>query len=534
MTRRPLPVDRLQGLLPGERGLTASEVQERQQRYGLNDIVEVSGNRWLELARDTAMDPMIWFLVGVSLLYGVLGEAIEALTLFAAVVPLVGIDAFLHRRTRASTEGLASRLATRATVIRDGAPVEVAAAEIVPGDLAVVSVAEPFPADGIIVAGAELQVDESVLTGEAYPIRKRPLADVPHDGGEPAVETEYWAFAGTRLLTGRATLRVAFTGPETVYGEIVRSAVSGTRARTPLQTAVAGLVSVLVAAAAVMCLVLAFVRVRQGFGWMDAVVSALTLAVAAIPEEFPVVFTFFLGVGVYRLAKRQALVRRAVSVENIGRVTCICSDKTGTITEGRLHLTHLVPADDMADTRLLTLAAIAARQESNDPLDAAILREAEARGARAGGFEVLETFPFTEDCRRETAIVRAHGPARFFSNRDWVMIALVGSLITVLVVAGYVRSVDAGRNVEHGRAMALAVLTLVSAVVTATLSRLRTWVSRALTGTTVALSLLFIQVPAIATRLHLQPLHLDDWGQIVAGSLITGALVAVCGAFSRD
>lgn len=818
-------MDRLHGLLAGDRGLTAAEVQERQQRFGRNEIVESVGNPWAELTRDTARDPMIWFLVGMSLLYGLLGDVMEALTLFVAVVPVVGIDAFLHRRARASTAGLSSRLAARATAMRDGGAEEVAAVEIVPGDLIVVSATEPFPADGIVLAGADLQVDESVLTGEAYPIRKAPLVAVPHDGGEPAVDAEHWVFAGTRLLTGRATVRVAFAGSDTVYGEIVRSAVSGARTRTPLQAAIASLVSVLVAAAAVICLVLAFVRLRQGYGWVDALVSALTLAVAALPEEFPVVFTVFLGVGVYRLAKRQALVRRAVSVENVGRVTCICSDKTGTLTEGRLHLTHLVPAADLADVRLLSLAAIAARQESNDPLDAAILREADARGARAGGFEVLETFPFTEDARRETAIVRsdgrvlaatkgspevivamaaleaadrraweehvaglaaeghrvigcawrlldgatwvgdeprhgyrfagllafedpvragvaeavhacrdagihtimvtgdhpltaqavareiglggdsptvisgedledrlannaggslprvdviaravpsqklalvralqqrneivavtgdgvndvpalqaadigiamgergtrsarevaaivllddnfrtivraigegrqllrnlqlsfqylmlihiplvitaaviplagypvlylpvhivwlemiihptallvfqdmpaaerlgrvrAHGPTRFFSLRDWAMLALVGTLITALVVAGYVRSVDAGRNVEYGRAMALAVLTVVSAVVTVVLSRLRTWASWVVSTATAAMSVVLIQIPAVATRLHVQPLHLDDWGHVLLGSLVAGAAVALLGTGSK-
>lgn len=827
--RRPLPMVRLLGLLPATRGLTAGEVQERRQRFGVNDIVEVAGNPWWDLAQETAKDPMIWFLAGTSLLYAILGEALEAVTLLAAVVPLVGMDAVLHRRTRASTEGLSSRLATRATVVRDGSSSEVSAVELVPGDLAVVSAAEPFPADGIITAGGELQVDESVLTGEAFPIRKRPLTDPPQDGPEPAIESEHWAYAGTRLLTGRATVRIVFTGAETVYGEIVRSAVSGIKARTPLQAAIANLVSVLIAAASVMCLILAFVRLRQGYGWVDALVSALTLAVAALPEEFPVVFTFFLGVGVYRLAKRQALVRRAVSVENIGRVSCICSDKTGTITEGRLHLTHLVAGDDTGEMRLLTLAAIAARHESNDPLDTAILRAAEARGALGAGVEVLETFPFTEDCRRETAIVRyriengeevlaatkgspevilpmatlgeaerklwgervtalaaeghrviacgwrsldgdtwaggepqrgyhfagllafedpvregvAHAiqicrragihtimitgdhpltaeavareiglgggspqvvsademeqrlargasaslrtvdviaravpsqkltlvralqedgdtvavtgdgvndvpalqaadvgiamgergtrsarevaaivllddnfrtivraiaegrqlfrnlqlsfqylmlihiplvitaaliplagypvlylpvhivwlemiihptallvfqelaakeqlararpqrPTRFFSPRDWAVIAAIGALITVLIVAGYVGSVDAGRNVLHGRAMALAGLSLVSAAVTATLSRLRTWVSRLVTSGTIALSLILIQTPAIAYRLHLQPLHLDDWVSAVGGSLLVAALLAVSTSLKR-
>ena len=156
-------------------------------------------------------------------------------------------------------------------------------------------------------------------------------------------------FAGTRLLTGEARVRVAFTGGETLYGEIVRSATQGTHEITPLQAAIGRLVKVLIVAALFVCLALAAVRLYQGHGWLDALISAVTLATAAIPEEFSVVFTFFLGVGVYRMAQHQALVRRAVTVENIGRVSYICSDKTGTITEGRLRLEHLLPAKPIDD-----------------------------------------------------------------------------------------------------------------------------------------------------------------------------------------
>ena len=430
MMRRTVPLSRLGDLIANERGLTIAEVSTRRQRYGVNDIIEVAGRPWLDLARDTARDPMIWFLVGTSVLYGVLGEGVEALTLVLAILPLVGMDAYLHRRTRASTEGLSSRLAARATLLRDGLVTQVAAIEVVPGDLAIVSAGEPLPADGIIVAARDAQVDESALTGEAYPVPKRPLAGVPVDGAEPAVDAVHWGFAGTRMLTGRTQLRVVFTGGETVYGEIVRSAASGAHARTPLQAAIANLVSALVIAAAVMCLVLGFVRLRQGYGWVDALVSAATLAIAALPEEFPVVFTFFLGVGVYRLAKRQALVRRAVSVENIGRVSCICADKTGTITEGHLHLTHLVPVDDVADSGLLDLAAVASRHDSNDPLDAAVLRAAAASGRPAVAAEVLETFPFTEDSRRETAVIRDHDGAVLAATKGSPEVILAMSTLT--------------------------------------------------------------------------------------------------------
>ena len=406
MLRRALPAERLPELWLSERGLAQAEADERRRRFGPNDIAEAPGGALRALAADTAKDPMLWFLALTSVLYAAVGQRVEALTLLVAIVPLVGMDAFLHRRTRASTEGLQSRLAASARVVRDGVARDVPATEVVVGDLVRVATGEPFPADGVVVAGAGLQADESALTGEAYPVPKAPLAAPPRDGPEPAVEHEHWGLAGTRLLTGAATLRVAYTGGATVYGEIVRSAVRGAHALTPLQGAIRSLVTVLLAAASVVCLIMAFARLRQGHGWLDALVSAVTLASAALPEEFPVVFTFFLGVGVYRLARRQALVRRAVSVENIGRISCICADKTGTITEGRLSLTHLLPAPGVPERRLRVLAALASRSESGDPLDAAILREAADAGARGLPVDLVATFPFTEGRRRESAIVR--------------------------------------------------------------------------------------------------------------------------------
>ena len=406
-----VPTDRLGPDWPRAGGLTAGEALAARQRYGANDIVEAVEHPWWALARDTARDPMIWFFAGTSAMYGVVGQLTEAATLLGAIVPLVLMDVFLHRRTQASTEGLKSRLASRATVVRDGAPIEVAARDVVPGDLATVMTGEMFPADGIVLTGTDLQVDESSLTGESYPVRKRPVTAPAHARDEPRVGHEQWVFAGTRLLTGRASLLVAYTGSESVYGEIVRSARGTSQTRTPLQQAIQGLVVALSTAALVLCAILIVVRLRQGHGWLDATISAVTLATAALPEEFPVVFAFFLGVGVYRLARSGALVRRAVSVENIGRVSCICSDKTGTITEGNLRLAHLVPAESTDSARLLTVAAAASRRESGDPLDTAIFVRVDREPLPAAAIgERIATFPFTEDRKRETAIERdEHG-----------------------------------------------------------------------------------------------------------------------------
>ncbi len=406
--RHPLPIDRVSVLLAApDAGLDAAEVSARRERFGRNDIVEDVRRPFAELARQTAGDPMIWFLVGTSLLYAFLGQIAEAITLAGSILPLVGMDVYLHRRTQASTQGLRGLLADTARVVRGGAEATVMASEVVAGDLAIVSTGEPFPADGVVVAGHELTADESALTGEAYPVAKRPLAAAPAQAaaGEVMIDGDHWGFAGTRLLTGRASVRVVAVGRDTLYGGIVRLAAGGDCERTPLQQLIDRLVHGLLVAAAALCLVLAAVRLAQGFGWADALVSAATLAVAALPEEFPVVLAVFLGAGVYRLARRQALVSRAVAVENIGRVSQLCSDKTGTITEGRLRVVRVVPAGDRGEAHALAIAAIASRLETGDPLDRAILDA-------AGGpppCERLATFPFTEDRRRETAIVRREG-----------------------------------------------------------------------------------------------------------------------------
>ena len=155
--RRAVPIPRLGGPLVAPQGLSVAEASERRQRFGRNDIVEVVRRPWRDLLRDTVKDPMIWFLAGTATLYAALGDRLEAVTLLFALVPLVAMDAFLHRRTQASTEGLSSRLATHATVVRDGQSQSIPAADLVPGDLAIVTAGQPFPADGILTGGAGMR-----------------------------------------------------------------------------------------------------------------------------------------------------------------------------------------------------------------------------------------------------------------------------------------------------------------------------------------------------------------------------------------
>ena len=410
--RRIIPAERLCDLRTGDRGLAPADVAARRAVYGSNHILESGDSAWRVLVGETARDPMIWYLVGIGVLYAALGSHAEAAILLAATLPLIGMDAYLHRRSQASTASLRRQLAASATVWRDGRYHEVAAVELVPGDRVRVATGAAFPADGVIVSdsGSGLQAEESTLTGEAEPAAK--VAHVFSTAASPdgyAIADQYWGYAGTRLLTGSAEVVVVFTGRETLYGEIAATATASPRTLTPLQRAIADLVRRLIAVSAVLCIVVAVGRWYQGYAWNDALISAATLAIAALPDEYPVVFTVFIGLGVYRLAQRKALVKRGVAVENIGRVTCICTDKTGTLTEGRLRVEQLLPAVDVAEAELSLLLALASRYATGDPIDQAILDHHAALIPVTATPSPLALFPFTEQRRRETVTVELNG-----------------------------------------------------------------------------------------------------------------------------
>lgn len=399
--------ENLKGLNKSTSGLLDSEVQSQNVRFGWNEIVDIHSNLWYGLIKETMKDPMIWFLILVGSIFIFVGQIQESIILFFAIIPLIFMDAFLHWRTQVSTKTLQGQLVSEVVVIRNGKQIKVNALTLVPGDLILVSTEQPFlPADGVWENADGIQVDESMLTGEAYPILKEKIDFDPFqmsEKGEIYINAKSFGYAGTRLLTGNGALRALFIGKSTFYGEIVQSVANLTQDKTPLQLAISKLVQSLIYLSFAFCILLAAVRLFQGYGWLDAILSAGTLAIAAFPEEFPVVFTFFLGVGVFRLAKRHALVRRSVSVENIGRITQICTDKTGTITFGLLTLTHIDYVSDSSKEDVLISALAASDPSASDPVDKAI--KDYSKGLITDQLIREFIIPFTEDRKRQVAFV---------------------------------------------------------------------------------------------------------------------------------
>ena len=177
MYRRP-SAEQLPPLETPTSGLTTAQVEAQRNAFGSNDIVPQASISWWSIARDTVRDPMLWFLAFTAGLFGLLGQFTEALTMLLAMLPLLGMDAYLHLRTTASSAGLASRLASSARALRDGQWQLIPAQQLVPGDLVEVVSGEYFPADGLLVKGTGLQVDESTLTGESLPVSKH-IVDAP-------------------------------------------------------------------------------------------------------------------------------------------------------------------------------------------------------------------------------------------------------------------------------------------------------------------------------------------------------------------
>ena len=410
--RRKIAWSRIKDSTSTEWSLDNEDVIRRRNQYGLNDIAGIKVNVWYELIINTMTDPMIWFLLITSILFACLNNYREAIILGLAIIPLMGMDAFLHWRTQSSTQSLIGQLATSVSVIRSGTVIRIPAIELVPGDLVLIQSGDPIPADGLILAADNVQIEESSLTGESIPVTKNTGLSLQVTHNDNPVDSSYWGFAGTKILTGHGLLRVVFTGKETLYGQIVHSALATAKEKTPLQEALSKLVFQLIGIASFLCVILAAVRIVQGFGVTDAILSAATLAVAALPDEFPIVLTFYLGVGVYRLARKKALVRRAVSVENLGRITVICSDKTGTITEGHFKVAEYFPAAATDAQTLLYLAAIASRKDSYDLLDIAIMDEVDK--AQLYLEPRLRTYPFTEDRKRETSVIE--------KNSKWLIV----------------------------------------------------------------------------------------------------------------
>jgi Ca2+-transporting ATPase len=336
------------------KGLTSQEAQERLKKYGLNELVAEKRRTALRMFLGQFKDIFILLLIAATIFSGIIGyyeylsgqseqvlEAFADVIIIGAIVIMVAITGFVQEyRAEKALDAMKKLTAPKAHVIRDGKDVIIPAREIVPGDILVLESGDQIAADARVLEAVELKTIEAVLTGESTPVNK----DVSTVSEEtPISERRNTLFTATHVVYGRGKALVTSTGMSTEFGKIAEMVQATVAEETPLQRKLdkfaSKIAKVVIGVVVVIFALEAFEVLTQGFlleNIIEAFISAIALAISAVPEGLPAIVTVALALGAREFARRHALVRRLSSAESLGAVTVICSDKTGTITKGEM------------------------------------------------------------------------------------------------------------------------------------------------------------------------------------------------------
>ena len=367
-------------------GLTINEARRRQGEHGLNRLQEEQKEPFWKAFVEELHEPLILLLVFTGVLYMLLGELSDGLTIFAVILLLNTIEVVNEQRAKNAIAALQKLAEPSARVVRGGEPQEIPVEQIVPGDVALLQAGRRVPADTRLVESYGLAVDESSLTGESVPVDKAA-------GSEKAADTllaerSNMVYSGTLVTRGRGKALVVGTGMATEIGRVAGLARAVKQPRTPLQQAMDEVSKSLVWMALAFSLAIPILGVlvaRQPLETM--LLTGLSLAFATIPEEMPIIITMVLALGAYRLSQQKAVVKNLQAVETLGAVTVIATDKTGTLTENRMQVSQLFPQTNRR--RILTAGALCndalveGGETRGDPLEAAL-----ARAARESGLDI--------------------------------------------------------------------------------------------------------------------------------------------------
>jgi P-type Ca2+ transporter type 2C len=341
-----------------DKGLTTQEVQQRVQKYGLNELKETSGRTPLEILIDQFKNIMLLMLIGVAIVSGVLdfialrdgtlkdGIPFKDTIAIMAIVILNGILGYVQEsRAEQALAALKKLSSPNVRVIRDGKLIDVAAPQLVPGDVMLLEAGVQVSADGRLIEQSNLQVRESALTGEAEAVNKQSKLELPEDAS--LGDRLNLVFQGTEVVQGRAKVLVTSTGMTTELGKIAEMLQSVESEPTPLQQRMEQLGNALVTGSLILVALVIGIGLLLKGNFIELLETSLSMAVAVVPEGLPAVITVTLALGTQRMVRQKALIRKLPAVETLGSVTTICSDKTGTLTQNKMVVQSVYTNNDV-------------------------------------------------------------------------------------------------------------------------------------------------------------------------------------------
>ena len=364
-------------------GLTQEQVTQKLLNEGYNELPSSKPKNVFQIALGVIKEPMFLLLVACGTLYIVLGDIQEGLMLLGFVFVIMGIEFYQEKKTEKALDALKDLASPRALVIRDGETIRIAGRDVVTDDIIILQEGDRVPADALVLSCSSFQADESLLTGESVPVRKREWKEgdvtcVP--GGD---EIPY-VYSGSMIIQGNAIVRVLATGMHTEIGKIGKALESVKEEPTKLKMEMGTLVKRLAFIGVGLCvLVIAIYTLTRG-DLLKGFLAGITLAMAMLPEEFPVVLTIFLALGAWRMSKKNVLTRKPAAMETLGSATVLCTDKTGTLTQNKMTVTQLYNGTEFLNVKpksvfpesfheIIEYGILSSQASPFDPMEKAIL-----------------------------------------------------------------------------------------------------------------------------------------------------------------
>jgi len=368
-------------------GLSSSQVTEKIRTEGLNILPSSKPKNIFTLALGVIKEPMFILLVACGSLYLVLGQLQEGLMLLGFVFVIMGIEFFQEKKTEKALDALKDMASPRALVIRNGVEVRIAGVEVVTDDLIVLQEGDRVPADATVIQSVNLLADESLLTGESVSVHKSDwdgVLKITQPGGDDLP----FVYSGSMIVQGNGIARVTSIGINTEIGKIGKALEGVKEEPTRLKKEMGSLVKKLTVIAAVLCLLVIVGYTLTRGNLIDGFLAGITLAMAVLPEEFPVILTVFMALGAWRMSKKKVLTRNPSAIETLGSATVLCTDKTGTLTQNKMTVSQLFngtafytveKGKDLKEEfhEIMEYGILSSQTNPFDPMEQAIIRMGE-------------------------------------------------------------------------------------------------------------------------------------------------------------